>query len=219
MINFKHIKDYKVTIAFAFFVLVAFISNIIYFNRHDWEPVNIPITKLGSNIEATFKADLDGLYFISIIVHPIKNFDYWNCVLNSTIEADNCKSKHGYITAKWNVINISGKNAEIIKRGNTVVEGNYSSHHLTSFNAHDNVIYKVNFVLQGPEKTIIDTQPRVKIGVDSDKYKESYIVSLFLSFIAIGLALATIISYFIETRKIDRNPNISFDTDAASLRR
>ena len=218
MKNFKHIK-YKVTIAFAFFVLVAFISNIIYFNRHDWEPVDIPITTLDSNIEATFKADLDGLYFISMIVHPIKNFDYWNCVLNSTRESGNCKSGHGYITAQWNVRSISGENVEIIKRGNKVVEGNYSSHYLTSFNAQNTVSYKVNFILQGPKSTILDTQPRMKIEVDSDKYKESYIVSLFLSFIAIGLALATIISYFIESRKIDRNSNISFHTDAASPRR
>jgi hypothetical protein len=76
MKNIKNFKNYKFTIALAFLLSIILLSIIVYTNRYDWTPVNIPITKLDTNHKADFKADLWSTYFISIEFEPNRDIEY-----------------------------------------------------------------------------------------------------------------------------------------------
>ncbi len=207
MKNIKDIKNYKITMALAFLVLLTFLSIFLYSNRYDWSPVDFPIEKLESNIQTEFRADLDVSYFVSIVVRPIKDFEYWNCVLRRTKEAESCNKENEFIFLEWVVEEESKNTIKVIRQGKQVLEGFNSSFFLTSFNTRTEATYKVSLILKGPEFTISHTKPRLKIEVDPLKSKDTTIVNLFLYFATIILVLITITAFFVEHKIYNRHSN------------
>jgi hypothetical protein len=191
-------KNYKFTIALAILVLMIMFSIIVYANRYDWTPVDIPITKLDSKFKTNFTADLLSAYSISMKFKPNTDMEYWDCVFRRFKASKKCNNEKDFISVKWSIEKESEDQVTVSKQGEEMIEGDLNRFSLTSFNARPGETNRVSIILKGPKLTISQTRPRLIIEIDPLKQKDTMILNLLLYFYTIILALITIASYFVE---------------------